>query len=54
MGWSGYTLTIIISVDAHAGEKQMRGEKLHEEFLAKLRELCDDKQYNNDAIEIYF
>jgi hypothetical protein len=53
MGWSGYTVTIGIHVDAHGGEREERGEKLHEEFLAELEKLCRDERFNNDAINIY-
>lgn len=53
MGWSGYRITIGISVDAHGGEREICGEKLREEFVAKLSELCEDERYNNDAISIY-
>ena len=54
MGWSGYPLHISIRVDAHGGEREERGERLHKEFLAELQKLCDDERFNNDAIEITF
>ncbi len=54
MGWSGYLLRISVSVDAHGGEKEERGEKLYEEFQAALEKLCTDERFNNDAIRIIF
>ena len=52
MGWSGYTVRIAISVDAHGGEKEERGERIHEQFIAELVKLCEDERFNNDAIRI--
>lgn len=52
MGWSGYQVRIGIRVDAHGGEKEQRGERLHEQFIAELRKLCEDERFNNDAIEV--
>lgn len=52
MGWSGYRVSIMITVDAHAGEKQERGERLHDQFIAELEKLCGDERFNNDAITI--
>lgn len=52
MGWSGYDIHIHVMVDAHAGEKQIRGEKLYEEFQEQLKKLCENPRYNNDAINI--
>lgn len=46
MGWSGYTVRIALQVDAHGGEKQDRGERLHEEFMAELQKLADDPKYS--------
>jgi hypothetical protein len=54
VGWSGYSLRISVLVDAHAGEKQRRGEELYEQFQAELQKLCDDPRFNNDAIEVTF
>jgi hypothetical protein len=54
MGWSGYTLRISVSVDAHAGEKEERGEKLYSELVADLAKICEDPKYNNDAISVIF
>jgi hypothetical protein len=45
MGWSGYTVTISLSVDAHGGEKEQRGEELRLEFMAALAKFCDDPKY---------
>jgi hypothetical protein len=53
MGWSGYELRVGVSVDAHGGEREERGEKLYEEFKAELEKLCADERFNNDAITIY-
>lgn len=52
MGWSGYSVRISILVDAHAGEKQRRGEAAHEEFIRELEKLCADERWNNDAITV--
>lgn len=55
MGWSGYTLNgISISVDAHGGERQERGERKYDELVAKIKELCEDPYFNDDSIKIYF
>jgi hypothetical protein len=54
MGWSGYALRIGVSVDAHGGEREERGEQLYEEFTARLKELCEDPKYNNDAMTVTF
>jgi hypothetical protein len=52
MGYSGYTATIHISVDAHGGEREERGERKYEEFLARLAALCNDPYFNDDSIMI--
>lgn len=52
MGWSGYRLMISVRVDAHAGEKQQRGEAAYAEFLRELEKLCADERWNNDAITV--
>ena len=54
MGWSGYQLRIGVRVDAHAGEREERGERLYREFLEELEKLCQDERYNNDAITVTF
>jgi len=54
MGWSGYQLRISVRVDAHAGEKQRRGEAAYEEFMRELEKLCADERFNNDAITVVF
>lgn len=61
MGWSGYTvcLDITVSVDAHAGEREERGERLYAELVKRartaLREILSDPKWeqNSDAITIY-
>jgi hypothetical protein len=57
MGWSGHTLTISVSVDAHGGEREERGERLFEEFLYELGKLCEEygwERPNSDAIAVTF
>jgi hypothetical protein len=61
MGWSGYcvNLDVTVSVDAHAGEREERGERLYEELVTRLRAACkgvlDDPKWeqNEDAIRIF-
>ena len=60
MGWSGYTWEprLDIKVDAHAGEREQRGERLHAELIrelwtAILTVINQDKYTKNqDAIKI--
>lgn len=47
-------MRIGVSVDAHAGEKQRRGEAAHEQFMVELQKLCEDERFNNDAIRVTF
>lgn len=54
MGWSGYQLTIAVIVDAHAGEREERGDRKYVEFLEKLQALCDDPYFNDDSIMVTF
>lgn len=54
MGWSGYRLQISVTVDAHGGDKEKRGEELYEEFKKELVKLCEAERFNNDAISIMF
>lgn len=54
MGWTGYTLRISATVDAHAGEKQRQGEAAFQQFMAELEQLCADPRFNTDAITVTF
>jgi len=55
MGWSGYKYTISVLVDAHGGDREEIGELLHEKFHAKLLELCEDPEFNQeDFIRVTF
>lgn len=54
MGYSGYHLDVGVTVDAHGGEREERGERKYIEFEAKLEELCKDPYFNDDSITIHF
>ncbi len=54
MGWSGYSLRIGVRVDAHGGEREQRGEALYQEFLEKLKELCQEYSKDEEAMEVLF
>lgn len=61
VGWSGYTvgLNVSVSVDAHGGEREERGERLSQELTERLKAaraeiLADPKwEENSDAISVY-
>ena len=52
MGWSGYRVTIGIRVDAHGGDREERGEKLHGEFMERLRALCEEFSNDDEAFQV--
>lgn len=54
MGWSGYTLTIGVSVDAHGGDRQERGEKRYEEFTDRLTKLCEEFTDDDGSLMVTF
>ena len=54
MGFSGYHLDISLTVDAHGGEREERGERKSDEFIEKLKQLCEDPYFNDDSITVHF
>lgn len=43
MGWEGVTLRVSASLNAHAGDKEIRDAVLWKEFVQEVKKLADEK-----------